>query len=372
MPASIPNRKTKPVRIGDVQVGGGAPVSVQSMTKTDTRDAAATARQIRHLAEAGCEIVRVAVPDMTAARALRTIVAASPIPVVADIHFDARLAVAAAEQGVHCIRINPGNIGPPARLRQIVDAVAPRGIPIRVGVNAGSIEKELIEIHGGRTAAALAESALRQCERLEALGFDHIKVSLKSSDVLTTVHAYRLFAQQTEYPLHVGVTEAGTPEMGVVKSAVAIGALLLDGIGDTIRVSLTAPPVREVEEGIRILRALGLRHTGPEIVSCPTCGRTQIEILTLVKAVEHEIDCLVAAGKRLPIRKIAVMGCVVNGPGEAADADLGVAGGKGRGVLFRRGEIVGAYPEDELLEALLCEMRRAAVPAETCPEASEG
>ena len=357
--------------IGGVQVGGGAPVSVQSMTKTDTRDSQATSRQIRQLAEAGCEIVRVAVPDMEAARALRAIVAASPVPVVADIHFDARLAVAAAEQGVHCIRINPGNIGPAPRLRLVADAAEARRIPIRVGVNAGSIEKELVEAHGGRTAEALAESALRQCERLEALGFDRIKVSLKSSDVLTTVRAYRLFGQQTEYPLHVGVTEAGTPGMGVVKSAVAIGALLLDGIGDTIRVSLTAPPVREVEEGIRILRAVGLRRTGPEIVSCPTCGRTQIEILKLVNAVEDEVERLAAAGKHLPIRKIAVMGCVVNGPGEAADADLGVAGGKGKGVLFSRGEVVGSYPEDELLEALVREIRRAAVPVTAPARASE-
>lgn len=358
-------RKTRSFKIGNVPVGGGAPVTVQSMTDTDTRDAAATLAQIRELAAAGCDIIRVAVPDQAAVVALGKIVSGSPIPVIADIHFDYRLAVASMEAGVHGIRINPGNIGEPWKLKEVVRVAVERRVPIRVGVNGGSLEKDLLDRYGGATPEALAESALRNCALVEEAGCRAIKVSLKSSSVRDTVAAYRLFAARTDYPLHLGVTEAGTLLGGTVKSAAGIGALLLDGIGDTLRVSLTGPPLDEVNIGIRILEATGLREAHPEIVSCPTCGRTQIRLLPIVTAVENEIARLKKEGVEIRLRKIAIMGCVVNGPGEARDADLGIAGGKNSGVLFKHGKVVRSLKEEELLPVLLEEIRAATVKRES-------
>jgi (E)-4-hydroxy-3-methylbut-2-enyl-diphosphate synthase len=355
-------RKTRSFKLGTVPVGGGAPVTVQSMTNTDTRDAAATLAQIRELAAAGCDIIRVAVPDQAAAMALKAVVAGSPIPVIADIHFDYRLAVASMEAGAHGIRINPGNIGEAWKLKEVVHVAVERGVPVRVGVNGGSLEKALLEQYGGATPEALVESALRNCALVEDAGCRAIKVSLKSSSVPDTVKAYRLFAARTDYPLHLGVTEAGTLLGGTVKSAVGIGALLLDGIGDTLRVSLTGPSVDEVNVGIRILEAVGLRTAHPELVSCPTCGRTQIQLLPIVTAVENEIARLKREGMEIHLRKIAIMGCVVNGPGEARDADLGIAGGKNSGVLFKHGKVVRSLKESELLPALLAEIHDAAAP----------
>ena len=339
-----PRRISRTVFVGSVPIGGGHPVVVQSMTTTDTRDPAATVRQIEALQEAGCEIVRVAVPDMDAARSLRRIVKASSVPIIADIHFDWRLAVAAIEAGAHGIRINPGNIGGKDKLRRVVEIAKERGIPIRVGVNAGSLEPELRRRYGGPCAEALVESALRAAESVLELGHEAVKISLKSSDVRTTVEAYRLAAKRTDLPLHLGVTEAGGPIQGTVKSAVALGALLLEGIGDTIRVSLTAPPVQEVQVAWEILKALRIRRRGPEIISCPTCGRCEIDLFSLARRVEEEAKALTA-----PI-KIAVMGCVVNGPGEAREADVGVAGGKGVGIIFKRGRITKKVAEKDLFD----------------------
>ena len=337
---------TKQIRVGGVYVGGGAPVSVQSMTNTRTDDIDATLAQIRALAAAGCEIVRCAVPDMAAAQALETICGQSPLPVVADIHFDYRLALASVEAGVQKIRINPGNIGAQENVRAVADACATRGIPIRVGVNSGSIEKDLLAQYG-RCPRALVESALRQVHLLESMDFTDICISIKSSDVRETVEAYRLLAQQTDYPLHIGVTEAGTEYNGLVRSAVGIGALLLDGVGDTLRVSLTADPVAEVRAGLAILKAAGLRREGVRVVSCPTCGRTRIDLIPLAHRVE---DALRNEKRDITV---AVMGCAVNGPGEAREADYGIAGGDGEGVLFKKGVIVGKVPGDDLLKALL-------------------
>ncbi len=358
----VARRRTRTVRVGPVAVGGDAPVTVQSMTKTSTHDRAATAAQIHELAAAGCDIVRVAVPDFRAVRALARLVSESPIPVVADVHFDARLALESIAAGVHAVRINPGNLKGPGKLFEIARAAAAAGAALRVGVNSGSLEPELRRTYGGATPEALAESAVRACRRIEETGFGNIKVSIKSSSVRVTVAANRLFAARTDYPLHLGVTEAGTRENGIVKSAVGIGALLLEGIGDTIRVSLTAPPVEEVEAGLRILEACGLRKTGPDIVACPTCGRTEIALFPLARAVEREVRRLRAAGYRFPFAKIAVMGCPVNGPGEARDADIGIAGGKGKGLLFKHGRVVATLPEAELLPALVRELRAAAIP----------
>ena len=356
-------RKTRSFKVGSVQVGGGAPVSVQSMTKTDTRDVDATLAQIAELADAGCDMVRVAVPDRKAVRLFPGIVSASVLPVIADVHFDYRLALAAIEAGSGGIRINPGNVGGPDRVTEIARAAAANDVPVRVGVNAGSLAPEICERHGGRTAEAMVASALQYCDMLEADGCRNIKVSLKAADVVTTVHACREFAARTDYPLHLGVTEAGTMLAGTVKSAIGIGALLLEGIGDTLRVSLTAPPLEEVRVGIKILQALGLRHAGPEVISCPTCGRTRIDLMSIVKAVELELQRLRAQGREVQLAKIAVMGCAVNGPGEAGEADLGVAGGDGRGLLFKKGEVIRRLPESELLPALLEEIRRNAAPA---------
>ena len=338
---------TRQIHVGGVPVGGGAPGSIQSMTNTPTHDVEATLAQIRALAVAGCGIVRVAVPDMAAARAVGALKAGSPVPLVADIHFDYRLALEAAEQGIDKIRINPGNIGAPDRVEAVARACKERAIPIRVGVNGGSLEKELLAKYGGPTPEAMAESALGHIRLLERYGFEDICVSLKASSVPATMNAYRLMAQRYDYPLHLGVTEAGTREIGELKAAAGIGGLLALGIGDTLRVSLTADPVEEVCAARRILKAIGLRREGPELISCPTCGRTQIDLIPMAKRVEELLK-----GVDKPIT-VAVMGCVVNGPGEARHADVGLAGGKGEGVLFKRGEIVDRVPEEQLVSGLM-------------------
>lgn len=352
------HRKTRKIHIGRLPVGGGAPVSVQSMTNTDTRNAEATISQIKELFMAGCEIARVAVPDRKAAEMLDGIIAGSPIPVIADIHFDHRLALMAIKAGIHGIRINPGNIGDAGKVREVAEAAGEKNIPIRVGANAGSLPKNIVETmnrksgdRDGILADALVKSALGECRILERYGFRKIKVSLKASSVPATVMAYRKFADLADYPLHLGITEAGTLIRGTVKSSVGIGALLLGGIGDTIRVSLTADPVEEVKVGIMILESAGLRKAQPEIVSCPTCGRTEINLFGLVGKIESEIGRIKASGKRINIAKIAVMGCVVNGPGEAKDADLGIAGSKnGMAAVFKKGRLKGVFPEDVALK----------------------
>jgi (E)-4-hydroxy-3-methylbut-2-enyl-diphosphate synthase len=343
-------RKTRPVFIGKVQVGGGAPVSVQSMTNTDTRDAAATVEQINQLAAGGCEIIRVAVPDQEAAAALPAILRGISIPLVADIHFDYRLALEALKAGVDGLRINPGNIGGRSRVEAVVKAAKERDVPIRIGVNAGSLEKDLLQKYGGVKSEALAESALRHINILEKLNYTHIKISLKASDVPLMLEAYRILAEKVDYPFHIGVTEAGTLRAGTVKSAVGIGILLNEGIGDTIRVSLTGHPSHEVRVGFDILKALGLRRRGVELISCPTCGRTQIDLIRIAEEVENKLQSL-----DRPL-KVAVMGCVVNGPGEAREADVGIAGGNGVGLVFRKGEVVRKVPEDRLVEELLKEI----------------
>lgn len=346
--------KTRRIQVGSVSVGGGAPVSVQSMCNTDTRDVAATLAQIRALSDAGCEIVRCAVPDREAAEALRAIRAACPIPLIADIHFDYQLALIAVDAGVDGLRINPGNIGERWKVQEVVKACAGRAVPIRIGVNGGSLEKGLLEKYGHPTAEAMVESALGHVRILEDLGFDRIKLSLKASDIRRTVEAYRQLAARVDYPLHIGITEAGTTWSGTIKSAIGLGALLYDGIGDTLRVSLTGDPVEEVRVGWEILKALGLRERGPVFVSCPTCGRCQIDLIPIAEEVERRL-------RDLPKKiTVAVMGCVVNGPGEAREADVGIAGGKGQGLLFRHGEIVRKVPEAELAEALIAEARRLA------------
>ena len=338
---------TKQINIGGVPVGGGAPIAIQSMTNTDTRDAKATLAQIRALAEAGCDIVRCAVPDRTAAEALREICAGSPIPVVADIHFDYRLALAAIEAGVDKIRLNPGNIGGADRVQAVVKAAKERHLPIRIGVNSGSVEKHILEKFGGPTPEAMVESALYHVKLLNDCDFDDICISIKSSSVPNTMQAYLLASEKTNYPLHLGVTEAGTEYMGTIKSAAGIGGLLALGVGDTIRVSLTDDPVKEVHAAKAILRAVGRAEEGINVVSCPTCGRTRIDLIGIAKEVERR--CAEIHGRKL---KVAVMGCVVNGPGEAKEADLGVAGGIGEGLLIKHGEIVKKLPEDQLLPAL--------------------
>ena len=338
---------TKQILVGGVPVGGGAPVSIQSMCNTDTRDPAATLGQIKALAAAGCEIVRVAVPDRAAGEAIEAIKKDCPLPLVADIHFDYRLAILAAERGADKIRVNPGNIGGPENVRRVVAACRERGLPIRIGVNGGSLERPLLEKYGGPTPEAMLESARGHIRLLEEQGFEDICVSLKASTVRDTVAAYRLAHEALPYPLHIGVTEAGGGEAAVIKSAAGIGALLLEGIGDTLRVSLTGDPVREVEVARELLRAVGLRRDGVELVACPTCGRTEVDLERLLEQTRLGLkDC------RRPIR-VAVMGCAVNGPGEARSADYGIAGGKGWGLLFRKGETVGRAPEAELVPALL-------------------
>ncbi|EHQ91371.1 1-hydroxy-2-methyl-2-(E)-butenyl 4-diphosphate synthase [Desulfosporosinus youngiae DSM 17734] len=349
----IQRKMTKPVQVGSVKVGGGAPIVIQSMTNTDTRDIPGTLAQIQSLADAGCEIVRLAVLDGEAAKALKEISAASPLPVIADIHFDYRLALQAVEQGVHGLRLNPGNIGARWKVQEVVRAVGERQIPIRIGVNAGSLEKELLEKYGGPTAAGMVESALGHIRILEEEGYDKLKVSLKASSVPLMLEAYRKIHEVVDYPLHLGVTEAGTVRSGVVKSAIGIGTLLAEGIGDTVRVSLTGDPVREIPVALEILQVLGLRQRSVELISCPTCGRTQVDLAALAEQVEERLSQLPPLDKPL---KVAVMGCAVNGPGEAREADYGIAGGKGMGLLFRKGEIVARLPEQELLAALLHEI----------------
>lgn len=338
---------TRTINVGGVPVGGGAPVSIQSMTNTPTHDVDATLSQIRALAAAGCDIVRVAVPDLASAQAVGVLKMGSPVPLVADIHFDYRLALEAAEQGIDKIRINPGNIGAPDRVEAVAKACRERGIPIRVGVNGGSLEKNLLAKYGGPTPEAMVESALGHIQLLEQYGFEDICVSLKASSVPVTMNACRLMAERYDYPLHLGVTEAGTQEIGELKAAAGIGGLLALGIGDTLRVSLTADPVEEVYAARRILKAIGLRREGPELISCPTCGRTQIDLIPMARQVEELLK-----GVDKPIT-VAVMGCVVNGPGEARHADVGLAGGKGEGVLFKHGEIVAKVPEAELVPGLM-------------------
>ena len=338
---------TKQITVGKVKIGGGAPVSIQSMLNTKTTDVEGSLRQIRELAAAGCEIARLAVPDMESVEAFRKICDVSPLPLVADIHFDYRLAIKAAENGASKIRINPGNIGGEERVKAVADCCKAHHIPIRIGVNGGSLEKDLLEKYGHPTPEALVESAFSHIRLLEKFGFDDICVSMKSSSVPLMMKAYQLFSAQSDYPLHVGVTETGTEHMGVIKSAIGIGGLLCQGIGDTIRVSLTADPVREVYAARDILKAAGLRHDGVNIVACPTCGRTRSDLIGLANRVEEALkNC------KKPIT-VAVMGCVVNGPGEAREADVGIAGGDGVGMLFAKGQMLQKLPYDELLPALL-------------------
>lgn len=346
-------KRTKEVKLGEITIGGGAPVVIQSMTNTDTKDIRGTLKQIHDLAQAGCEVVRLAVLDQEAAFAVKEITSQSELPVIADIHFDYRLALIVVEQGIHGLRLNPGNIGARWKVQEVVRAVKEREIPIRIGVNAGSLEKELLEKYNGVTAEGMVESALGHIRLLEEEGYDKIKVSLKASQVPLMLKAYRQMSETVDYPLHIGVTEAGTVRSGLVKSAVGIGALLAEGIGDTLRVSLTGDPVQEIPVALEILRVLGLRERGVDLISCPTCGRTQVNLADLAEQVELKLSLLPALDRPL---KVAVMGCAVNGPGEAREADFGIAGGKGMGLLFRKGEIVAHLPEAELLPALLEEI----------------
>ena len=347
----IPRKKTRRLTLGGVSIGGGAPVVVQSMTNTDTRNVDATLEQISRLAAAGCEIVRVAVPDSTAAKALRTIRDGSPIPVVADIHFDYRLALQALESGLEGLRINPGNIGEKRHVEKVVDAAKAHRAIIRIGVNSGSVEKHLLEKHGGPTPEAMVESALGHVRILEEHHFYDTKISIKSSSVLNTITAYRMLSQRCDYPLHIGVTEAGGVVRGAIKSSVGLGILLWEGIGDTLRVSLTADPEEEMMVAWELLRSLGLRQRGPELISCPTCGRTEIDLIGIARKVEEHLR-----GVTAPIR-VAVMGCVVNGPGEAREADIGLAGGRDKGILFRKGEVFRTVKgQDALLSAFLEEI----------------
>jgi len=345
-------RETRQISIGNVKIGGGSPITVQSMTKTDTRDIPSTVEEITRLEAVGCDIIRLAVPDMEAAKALGKIKSHVNIPIVSDIHFDYRLALEAIGQGVDGMRINPGNIGSKQRIKSVVDAVKERCIPIRIGVNSGSLEKDILKKHGSPTAEALAESALRHVQILEDLDFRDIKISVKSTDVIKMIESYRIISEQTEYPLHLGVTEAGTIKMGTIKSSVGIGTLIAEGIGDTIRVSLTGDSVEEINVGIDILRSLGLRKNGIEIISCPGCGRLEIDLMKLVKEAESRLS-----GIELPRPvKVAILGCVVNGPGEASEADIGIAGGRGKGMLYKEGKLVRSFKEHQLLDELVKEL----------------
>ncbi|MGE5219506.1 MAG: flavodoxin-dependent (E)-4-hydroxy-3-methylbut-2-enyl-diphosphate synthase [Chloroflexota bacterium] len=348
-------RKTRQIQLGKVKIGGDAPITVQSMTKTDTRDVRATVQQIWDLEAAGCEIVRCAVPVREAAEQLREIKKRIRIPLVADIHFNYKLALIAIEQGVDGLRLNPGNIGARKYVEEVVKAASERRIPIRIGVNAGSLEKDLLQKYDGPTAQGMVESGLRHIRILEDVGYEEIKISLKASDPVMMIEAYRMLAGQVDYPFHLGVTEAGTQTVGTIKSAIGLGTLLAEGIGDTIRVSLAADPVEEVRVGIEILKALQLRKEGLTFVACPSCGRADVDLVALAKAVEE---------KMLPYSNlnlhVAVMGCEVNGPGEARAADLGVAGGKGIGLIFKRGEVIRKVPEAEIVDALMEEVKKIA------------
>ena len=343
-------RPTRQIHIGKVAIGGGAPISVQSMTNTKTTDTEATVAQIRALQAAGCDIVRLAVPDMEAAKNLGNILRQVTVPLVADIHFDYKLALEAIRQGIHALRLNPGNIGGEEKVKAVVEAAKEAGIPIRIGVNAGSLDKKLLKKYGGVTPEALVESAMEHVRILEALDFHDMKISLKAHDVPLTIAAYRLMSQTVDYPLHLGITEAGTVNTGIIKSAVGIGALLAEGIGDTFRISLTGDPVVEVRVANEILKSLGLKEYGPTLVACPTCGRTSIDLPAIAAQVEEKLRDI-----EEPI-EVAVMGCVVNGPGEARGADVGIAGGNGEGLIFRKGEIVRKVPEADLVNELFQEI----------------
>lgn len=343
-------KKTRSLRVGNVLVGGMAPISVQSMTNTKTDNVSATVKQIEELSLAGCDIVRIAIPDMASANAIEQIKENTKVPLIADIHFDYRLAIAAIERGIDGLRINPGNIGSEEHVATVVKEAKKRAIPIRIGVNAGSLDKSLLEKYGHPTPEAMVESALQHIAILEKLNFFDIKVSLKANHVPMTIKAYQLLAEKVDYPLHLGITEAGTINSGIIKSSVGIGALLAQGIGDTIRVSLTGDPVHEVRVANEILKSLGLKEYGPTLISCPTCGRCNIELAKIAEQVEKKLALL-----KKPV-KVAVMGCVVNGPGEAKEADVGIAGGKGFGIVFRKGEIVNKVPAVELVNALFTEI----------------
>jgi (E)-4-hydroxy-3-methylbut-2-enyl-diphosphate synthase len=350
MDIGLQRRKTLSIPVGSVMVGGNFPISVQSMTNTPTGDVERTVAQIHRLEQAGCEIIRVAVPDMEAARAIKKIKSLISLPLIADIHFDHHLALAAMESGCDGLRINPGNIGGKTKIKAICHAAKDRNVSIRIGVNAGSLEKDLLKKYTHPTAPAMVESALRHIELFHELDFTRIKLSIKASSVLKTLAAYRLLSQQTDHPLHVGVTEAGSLYSGVVKSAMGIGMLLAEGIGDTLRVSLTRDPVEEVRVGYEILKALSIRQVGPEIISCPTCGRCNINLFDIVEKVEQHL-----LTKKLPIT-IAIMGCVVNGPGEAKEADIGIAGGDGIGILFAKGKVIKKCPQEYLVDELIKEV----------------
>jgi len=342
------NRKiTRQIHVGTVKIGGNAPIAVQSMTNTHTQDIAATVAQIHRLEAAGCEIIRVAVPDDEAAAAISAIKKKISIPVIADIHFDYKLAISAAESGADGLRINPGNIGGKNKIKAVVDAAKTNDIPIRIGVNSGSLEKDLIKKHGGVTVNALVESALKQIDLMASFNFSNIKLAIKSANVPQSIDAYRQLSAKTDFPLHVGITEAGGLFSGIVKSAVGIGMLLSEGIGDTLRVSLTRDPTEEVRVGFEILKALGIRQRGVEIISCPTCGRCNINLFEIAETIEKKL-----LTKTKPI-KIAIMGCVVNGPGEAKEADVGIAGGDGTGILFKKGQVVKKFPQEQLVSELL-------------------
>lgn len=343
-------RKTKEISVGGVKIGGGAPVSIQSMTNTQTDDVRATVAQINELSNVGCEIVRIAVPDRHAAAAIPEIIKGTEIPLIADIHFDYRLALSAIKGGIHGLRLNPGNIGSRERIGEVVRAAKESGISIRIGVNAGSLESDILEKHGHPVPEALVESAMRHIEILEDMDFGDIKVALKASDVWTTVKSYRLLAEKVDYPFHIGITEAGTLSSGTVKSAVGLGILLAEGIGDTMRVSLTAPPTEEVRVGWEILKSLGMRERGIDIVSCPTCGRIKIDCITIATEIERRL-----AHISEPV-KVAVMGCVVNGPGEAVESDVGVAGGDSSGMIYVKGEAVGRVGEARIIESVVAEV----------------
>jgi (E)-4-hydroxy-3-methylbut-2-enyl-diphosphate synthase len=348
----FPRRRTRPVRVGSVVVGGGAPVVVQAMTKTDTRDVRATAAEVRRLEKAGAEIVRLAVPDRAAAAALGEIRKRARVPLVADVHFDHRLALAALDAGVDGLRLNPGNIGSPAKVREVVRAAAARGVPIRIGVNSGSLEKDILSRAGGATAAAMAESAMRHVRLLEDLDFRLIKISLKASDIPRTIDAYRLLAGEVDYPFHAGITESGRLLAGSVKSSAGLGILLAEGLADTIRVSLTAPAAKEVFVAWQILQAMGLRARGAGFVSCPTCGRCEVDLMAVAARVERAV-----LGLRVPIT-VAVMGCPVNGPGEAREADIGLACGRAGGVIFKKGKVLRKVPAARMADELIAEIRK--------------
>ena len=343
-------RQSREVSVGNVKIGGNNPISIQSMTNTDTRDAEATIAQIKRLEEVGCDIVRVAIPDMTAAKNIAKIKSEVNIPVIADIHFDYKLALKCVENGISAIRINPGNIGNIERVKAVTEACKAKNIPIRIGVNSGSLEKDILERDGKPTAKGLVESALRHVKILEELNFYDIVISIKSSDVPMMIEAYRLMSTKCNYPLHLGVTESGTVFRGTIKSTLGIGTLLAEGIGDTIRVSLTSDPIEEIKVAKEMLIALGLRKQGMTFVSCPTCGRTQINLIKIAEEVEKRLE---KCNKNI---KVAVMGCVVNGPGEAREADIGIAGGKGEGLIFKKGEIIKKVKEEDLIEELMKEI----------------